>query len=435
MHSAGTNKRMDGGISIFGVGATFSSTELAAAAKRGAMTLTAFSVLLFFAARPAQTQTETVLYNLSASGGGGPESGLTSDGKGNLYGTATFGGAVGPGTVFELSPNGSGGWDETVLYSFCSDHLYCADGAYPTFSGVIFDSEGNLYGTAYQGGAYRYGVVFELSPSEGGWTETVLYNFCAEGYPCNITGAYPVNDLVMSRAGNLYGRTFKDGPVPGTVFELRHSRRGWTEKTIYYVDNGGYAGVTLDDNGHIFGVSTSTVFELSRGGGKGVWTPTVIHTFTGSPKDGYYAQGTPVLDEAGNLYGTTYQGGVREGGAVYKLSSVKEGKNKGEWKERVIYSFKGEADGSSPWAGVVLDAAGNIYGTTTSGGKDNGGTIFELLPQVGKGWYRKRRLWSFNGTDGYTPYGRLMLDDAGNLYGTTSSGGSSGGGVVFEVTP
>jgi hypothetical protein len=120
---------------------------------------------------------------------------------------------------------------------------------------------------------------------------------------------------------------------------------------------------------------------------------------------------------------------------VYKLSPVKKGKNKGKWTERILHSFKGGKDGNGPWAGIVFNAAGNIYGTTPGGGQFGDGTVYELEAQVGKGWYKEKVLWSFNSTNGLTPFGSLILDSAGNLYGTTAYGGSKWYGVVFEVTP
>jgi uncharacterized repeat protein (TIGR03803 family) len=163
------------------------------------------------------------------------------------------------------------------------------------------------------------------------------------------------------------------------------------------------------------------------------FTPKVIHTFAGPPKDGSNAFGTPVLDGAGNIYGTTNGGGAHQGGTVYRVSPEPHGK----WKEAILYAFKYNGkDGVGPWAGVVLDAAGNIYGTTVGGGKDTYGTVFKLAP-VGKS-YKETILWDFNGTTGDESVGSLILD-SGNLYGTAELGGSgagsSGDGVVFEVTP
>ena len=375
-----------------------------------------------FAVRLAQAQTETVLYNFTGGNGGIPTSGLTSDGKGNFYGTTFAGGNMvqSAGTVFELSPNGSGGWNETTLYNFCSAPN-CADGAYPEYSYVIFDTLGNLYGTASQGGANGCGVVWELSSEGGVWKETVLYSFLGAE-----DGANPVNGLIMDPTGNLYGTAYNPyNHKSKVVFSLNPSGGGWTEQAIYDAGKG-YAGLAIDTAGNIFGATLTTAFELSPNG-EGGWNSTVIHTFPDAPTDGKNAEGTPVLDHAGNLYGSTMNGGIGPG-TIYKLSP---GQN-GQWTEQILYSFKGGTrDGAKPFAGIVLDTAGNIFGTTTGGGKFNDGTVFELVPAGGG--YSEKVLWSFSGTDGNGPYGSLILDSAGNLYGTTYTGGTSEG-VVFEVT-
>jgi uncharacterized repeat protein (TIGR03803 family) len=402
--------------------------------------LTMLSMLLLIVARPAQGQSETVLYAFCPDGGScpngsSPAAGLTPDGQGNLYGTTLAGGdeKSGAGTVFELSPNGSGGWNYSVLYVFCTKDVdECPDGSAPR-SALIIDSAGNLYGTAAGLLNQQNGVVFELSPSGPSWTETVLYRFCYYGKNC-IDGAVP-NGLVFGRAGNLYGITSSGGANGyGTVFELSPTRFGkWKEQVIYSFPTLSYtpAGLTMDGSGHIFVVNYDQVYELSSSGG-GIWNVTVIHTFTGYPKDGIQAMSAPVLDKAGNLYGTTYLGGKYDYGAVYKLSRGKEGR----WEERILYSFKGsfppKKDGNNPSGGLALDAAGNIYGTTTAGGKLGFGTVFELEFQVGKSWYKKEILWSFDNDDGEDPLGGLILD-SGNIYGTTFSG--DGFGVAFEVTP
>jgi uncharacterized repeat protein (TIGR03803 family) len=195
------------------------------------------------------------------------------------------------------------------------------------------------------------------------------------------------------------------------------------------------------NGGDIFGVAPSTVFQLSPDG-KGGWNPSVIHTFTGGTKDGSAAQGAPKPDRAGNLYGTTSSGGAKNNGTVYKLSPILTGKKKGTWTEKILYSFKGGTkDGGGPQAGVVLDAGGNIYGTTVNGGKSGDGTVFELVAPVGKAAYKEKILWSFNRTDGAYPYASLIVDSADNLFGTTAGGGTGapcpagGCGVTFEVIP
>ena len=443
MHSAGTNVKTNSGtksrLNISNVGPGFSSTKLAGAPHirvsceclgvcsiHAALTLAVFSALMLIAAHPAQAQTETVLYNFANSPDGSePVGGLTSH-DGNFYGTTQVGGAHGQGTVFELSPSGVGGWNETVLYNFCSvigQNGNCDDGSGPQAS-VIFDNLGNLYGTTAFGGTGSVGAVFELSPAGTSWTETVLPN---------VTTRYSYflgSGLIMDPAGNLYGTT---RGIYGAVYELSPSGGGWTEQQIYqtpFSDDPFYTGLTMDAAGNIFGATLYTLLELSPNG-EGGWNPTSIHQF-GHAKDGSYPLGTPVLDQAGNIYGTTQYGGAKGNGTVYKMTPGKRGK----WTEKILYSFKGGAkDGSQPRAGIVFDAAGNIYGTTSLGNNYSGGVVFELVAPVGTGSYKEKVLWSFNGTDGADPVDSLIWDNEGNLYGTAVEGGSSGNGVVFEVTP
>jgi uncharacterized repeat protein (TIGR03803 family) len=454
MHPAATKSRMNGFSAIPDLGPGFGSTKPAAgapnirafcecvgvSATRGALVLAMLSALLLIltTTQPALAQTETVLYNFcsgpNCSDGWYPGASLTPDGKGNFYGTTEYSGFVGAGTVFELSPNSSGGWNQTVVYSFSGG----ADGRSPNCN-VIFDSAGNLYGTASLGGAYGYGVVWKLSPIEASWTETVLYSV-AHG-----EGKYPINGLVVDASGNLYGTSEAADFLgkTGTVFELSPSASGWTHQVIRRFQTAG-AGLTMDAAGNIFSATNQQVFELSPNGSGG-WNTTVIHFFNPYNKDGHGVRGTPVLDEAGNLYGTTEWGGANGYGTVYKLSLVTTGKRKGKWTEQILYSFTGGPnDGGYPYGGVVLDAAGNIYGTTTRGGNSGYGTVFELIAAQGEGIYQEKVLWSFNGTDGDEPQNSLILDSAGNLFGTTSYGGSSGRtcfggligcGVVFELTP
>ena len=380
----------------------------------------------------AQAQTETVLYNFAGSpDGANPESGLTSDGKGNFYGTTLGGGQFGGGTVYELSPNGSGGWNETVLYNFCSVAPYCADGKFPD-GPVTLDNVGNLYGTTESGGTseYGYGVAFELSPVAGSWEETVLYDFGDGAY-------YPRGRLIFDQVGNLYG-------MAGVVFEMSpDGSGGWTEQVINNGANEGdyYEAITMDSAGNIFGVTNNTfsgvyesaVFELSPNGNGG-WNQKVIYSHAGQ-HNGYFWMTAPALGPDGNLYGTTMSGTRYQGHeAVYKLTLETKGTKKGDWTEKVVYSFPRfnlSEKGTFPLSpGVTLDTAGNIYGSTVLGVQ----TVFELTP-ASKGSYTENTLWTFNGTDGSDPLGTLTMDNEGNLYGTALFGGSGGNGVVFEVTP
>lgn len=272
-----------------------------------------------------------MLYNFTGgSDGSGPLSNLTSDGKGNFFGTTEQGGlkfgADGFGTVFKLSPNGNGGWNESVLHTFCSAPM-CPDAAYPYFSDVIFDGAGNLYGTAFSGGAYDMGVVFELQPSTTGWEETVLYSFTG-----GSDGGSPANNLIMDPSGNLFGTN------SAGVFELRRSSGGWTEQVIYQPQYFArlVTGLTLDATGNNFGAGYSSAFELSPNGNGG-WTPTVLHTFMTRYFLGPNPVGAPVIDKAENFYGATYRGGANKFGTIYKITF-----RNGKWREKALYSFTGE---------------------------------------------------------------------------------------------
>ncbi len=388
------------------------------------------------ASRPTQAQTETVLHDFAYTDGQFLIAGLTSDGAGNFYGAATLGGTGGAGTVFEISPDGND-WTTTVLYNFTGE----PDGAEPIGS-LIFDHAGNLYGATQYGGLYGKGAVFELTPGNKGWKESVLYSFTN-----GSDGEFPATALIIDAAGNLYGAIENCGTRPqyhGAVFELSPSPNGWTERVIYSAGKKAVeieAGLTMDSVGNIFGVSDTTLFKLSPDGNGG-WNSTALYDFVNGPNNGEVPQGTPIVDQVGNIFGTTALGGLGSpgNGTVYEVSP---GEN-GTWTEKILYSFKGGSNGGGPFAGVILDANGNLYGSTRDGGKPGSyGTVFELKAPVGKGRYQHKVLWRFNGADGEVPYGGLILDGSDNLYGTTYRGGmltgycagSDGCGVAFKLTP
>ncbi len=434
MHPAATNRERECGLKICRVGRRVGGVKLAAAS-RGALAMALISALLVMAG-PAQGQTGSALYSFAGgSDGANPLASLVADGAGNLYGTTFLGGAGvgrGHGTVFELSPNGGGGWNETVLYSFTGG----ADGGYPLYANLTLDGQGNLYGTASAGGAHGMGVVFELSPAGGSWTETVLYNFSG-----GTDGASPISGLVKDAAGNYYGATNAGGAATwGVIYELSPSGGGWTEQVIYTFVNQvdiNYDGLAMDSAGNIFTATYApgTILEVSPNG-QGGWSGTVIHTYAGPPKDGAQPSGTPVVGKDGSLYGTTRSGGANNFGTVYRLTPITKGKKKGTWKEKILYSFKGGTkDGSSPFAGITFDAAGNIYGTTITGGTTGVGTVYELVAPVGKGGYKEKVLWSLARKTGSSPFDSVILDSAGNVYGTAYQGGANGDGGVFEVSP
>jgi uncharacterized repeat protein (TIGR03803 family) len=383
----------------------------------------AFSILYVFQGQPD---------------GGNPEAGVIQDSAGNIYGTTYSGGtgscydnyAYGCGTVFMVDAGGK----ETVLYSFAG---YPSDGEFPA-SPLIRDSSGNLYGTTIDGGAFRSGTVFRVA-STG--TETVLYNFSGSS-----DGGSPSGGLIQDAAGNLYGTTTYGGTGNGVVFKLDatghetvlHQFKGRPDGALPY------AGLIQDAAGSLYGtterggsskcggaVGCGVVFKLDSSG-----TETILHTFTDTP-DGAYPRGRLLLDAKGRLYGTTGNGGEQHHpecrnygcGTVFKLGR--------SGKETILHRFGG--DGAYPDGALILDAAGNLYGSTAGWGDSgcNCGLVFELNAKGNdiilhyfvssrRGAYVQQDLWS---------------DASGNLYGTTLRGGGDancggyGCGIVFKVTP
>jgi len=425
-----------------------------------------------------------VLYSFgsNATDGLDPWAGLIQDADGNLYGTTTGGGANYDGMVFKLAPPAQQGgtWTETVPYSFCAA-AGCADGAIP-FAGLIQDAAGNLYGTAaiegagsyfnYAGGYYG-GTVFKLAPPalEGGnWTDTVLYSFCSA---TNCTdGEYPWAGLIQDAAGNLYGTTAWGGNrLDGTVFKLAPPALeggSWTETVLYSFCSEANcadgqepeAGLIEDAAGNLYGTTNEggagpyinfaedfyggTVFKLAPSAQPdGSWTETVLYSFcsVANCTDGNYPWAGLIEDAAGNLYGTTSLGGANTSGTVFKLQPPAQGG--GSWTKTVLYNFCSEGganctDGAVPEGGLIKDAAGNLYGTTFKYGANNAGVVFKLAPpaQPGGNW-TETVLYSFCSaagcTDGAKPQARLIQDAAGNLYGTTTTGGVNDFGTVFEL--
>ncbi len=392
------------------------------------MALAIFAATLFVMSTWAAAQLqEKVLYSFAGSpGDGASPHGVVMDAAGNLYGTASAGG-TGHGTVFELTPGADGSWTEKVLHTFSDS----PDGSDP--SCPIIDAAGNLYGTTWQGGANGGGTVFELTPGAGGsWTEKVLHSFGN-----HMDGSFPGCGLVFDAAGNLYGTTYSGGQNGmGTVFELTpDGSGGWTEQVLHHFTNADgafpYSGLIFDGAGNLYGTTSGggwynngTVFELTPTIG-GSWTESVLHSFNNRGAGG----ANPVaglLLVAGNLYGTTGQGT----GRVFELTPI----GGGSWTETVLLNFYG-ADGADPYASLIFAGAGNLYGTTVEGGTYNRGTVFELAPD-GRGGWTGKVLYNFgNGTDGFWPYNSLITDATGNLYSTTSEGGTYGQGTVFRLAP
>ena len=422
-----------------------------------------FSALTLVATN-ASAQFATPLYSFTGSTGNQPSASLIEDASGNFYGTAweggdnlTLCGGVGCGVVFELV-NSSGTYTEKVLYSFTGG----TDGAQP-LAGLLMDKAGNLYGTTQIGGTtctVGCGVVFELTPPVAPnttWTETVLYSFTGSD-----DGVAPAAGLIMDASGNLYGTTSEGGVSPnhyGTVFELVNSAGSYTEKIIYsFTGNSDgvapNAGVIMDASGNLYGttsygggstncaVGCGTVFELTPPTAPATtWSETQLYAFTGG-SDGAQPQGGVVMDTSGNLYGTTAVGGdtsVCVGaqgpgssgcGVVFKVTPSSK-------TETPLYAFVnngGPGDGALPFAGLIMDTSGNLFGTTSGGGASNSGTVFELVNSSGT--YTKKTFYSLTGgNDGLQPVAGVIADKSGNLFGTAKLGGADGDGTAFAIAP
>jgi len=421
--------------------------------------LSAIVILLLAPSVGAQSKFKNLHGFKPGNGRGfGIYAGLVFDPTGNLYGTATAGGKHNGGVVFQLTPNTGGSWAYSVIYSFCS-LANCSDGGAP-LAGLIVDSAGNLYSTTYSGGANgNNGTVFKLTPSgQGSWTESVLYSFAG-----GQDGAGPRSNLIFDQLGNLYGTTSSQGNsgTAGTVFKLAPNQDGtWSESVLYRFcsqancSDGSYpqAGLMFDAAGNLYGTTleggqnsfigdAGTVFQLTPNN-DGSWSESVLYNFCSLANcvDGFEPYSSLIFDPAGNLYGTTWEGGsTTETGTVFRLTP----QGGGNWSESVIRSFvcapTNCPNGGSPIDNLTIDVAGNLYGTTYYGGDtslcDEGcGLVFKLTPNSGQ--WQETVLHRFFAHPGMHPDAGLIFDAAGNLYGTTSGdGGRIFEGSVFEITP
>jgi uncharacterized repeat protein (TIGR03803 family) len=408
----------------------------------------AFAVLFAMANQAAQAQTYTVLYTFTGvPDGAAPEAGVVRDAAGNLYGTTLAGGdsscnPLGCGVVFKVDTAGK----ETLLYSFKRGNGY---GAYAP-AGLTLDSHGNLFGTRV---VYNFGIAFELTPSD---RFAVLHNFHR-----STGGLDPEARVVLDSSGHLYSTTAAGGNFTnsGVVFKLDKSGK----ETVLYTftcpecnghSGGGFGyplgGVIRDSAGNLYGTAAGgtgrnspcfsygcgVVYKVDKAG-----VGTILYSFKGG-KDGQKPTGNLIMDAAGNLYGTTAFGGAPPCPYNYGCGTVFKVDPSG--KETVLYRFTGGKDGAIPTGGLARDRQGNLYGTTNFEGAEGCfmntygcGTIFKVAPS---GDFTV--LYTFQGgTDGGFPNPDLVWDNAGNLYGTTSAGGSNSCpdyvscGVVFRVTP
>jgi uncharacterized repeat protein (TIGR03803 family) len=385
--------------------------------------------------------TPRTLHAFNFNDGSSLYSSLARDTAGNLYGTTVDGGTHDAGVVYELSPLGGGKWKTTILYNFKGGSQ---DGS-GTHATPVFDAAGNLYGATPSGGLTSHacgggcGVVFKLSPPQNGgsWTETILYKFSG-----GTDGGVSYAGVTLDSAGNLYGATTTGGSGgAGTVYELTPaSKDGW-QQTVLYSFNGTdgstpYSTPVFDQTGGLYGTTYEggannhgTVYQLIQQ--SGAWTHQVLCSFKGG-NDGDEPFAGVTFDRAGNIYGTTAEGGTANVGTAFKLTKANG------WKKTILHQFLGLSahDGANP-NGLVFDQEGNLYGSTVGGGEFNPGTIFRLT-HTSSGW-QETVLYSFTGgLDGAYPSAGLTIDAAGHLFGTTLWGGPAGdtiGGVAFEFTP
>jgi uncharacterized repeat protein (TIGR03803 family) len=399
--------------------------------------LTIFAVAGLLMGSASASSTKLIYTFAGGSDGEYLDTDLVTDSAGNLYGTSVRGGDFGSGTVFELSPSG-GGWTHTVLYSFRGG----ADGGEP-YKGVALDSQGNLYGTAVTGGSGSCdggcGVVFKLTNSAGSWSQSVIHSFTGGN-----DGSGPGSGLTFDRTGNLYGMTPTGGAYGlGVVYELKLGASGKWELQVIHAFTGGNDGssgsagrLILDGAGNLYGVTTvggangkGVAFELSLAK-SGMWRLTPLYAFKDQP-DGALPYGGLYFDRLGNLYGTTYYAGANDVGTVYKLTRAN-----GTWTEGVLYSFKGGSDGSSPISNLVADSAGNLYGTTSDGGSGCAcGVIFKLARGTNGTW-TESVAYRFPGSPGAAfAYNGMVVDSSGNIYGATVHGGLTNDGTIYKFTP
>jgi uncharacterized repeat protein (TIGR03803 family) len=419
--------------------------------------------IVAIAAGAARAATLTPLVAFSGTNGMNPSASLILDASGNLFGTTFNGGpncpfpdGVGCGTVFEIVKTGSGyASAPIVLYSFCAQGgASCTDGAQPS-AGLVADASGNLFGTTDFGGANGRGTVFEIVKTTSGYASApiVLYSFCAQGGASCTDGAAPGGGLIADDAGNLFGATGEGGAHnAGTVFEIFKTVSGYASPPTVLVNfcslpgcaDGAFpnGGLLADSAGNLLGTTSGggtggagTAFAIAKTVSGYANTADPFLSFCNPPATPDCPVGPSGLikDTAGNLYGTTSVGGAHGRGTVFQISFIQ---NVAPFLT-VVYSFCAQGglsctDGAYPLGGVILDAAGNLFGTTELGGANGVGTVFKI---VNKGLVANMTiLANFCCTDGASPVAGLIADRAGNLFGTAvEGGGTSFSGTVFEV--
>ncbi len=377
-----------------------------------------------------QATHETILYSFgSGSDGANPFATLLAGPGGGLFGTTVNGGPAGAGTTFSVK-SGKRGWVETVQYAF-----HGSDGAHP-FGSLADNGRSSEVGTTADGGAYGYGVVFEITPAAPGKNvERVLWSFQGG----SLDGANPYAGVIVDTRGDLFGTTLNGGSSgAGTVFELSPNRQGYSERILWNFKGGNdgafpYAELITDTSGALYGTTHAggrsdygTVFKLTPSGTG--YTEGVLYAFQGGD-DGANPYGELELGPSGPLYGTTQYGGPSDDGTVYELKP-----SGSSYSESLNWSFD-RHNGYVPNAAVIRTGARSGASTTAQGGSDGDGLVFQLSPTA-SGGTQETVLHLFSGSpDGALPYGGLIEDSSRNLYGATYEGGAHGYGTVYELTP
>lgn len=432
--------------------------SLAAATLQPGLLIVAAALAASPAAAAGFTDLHTFCSDANCTDGNYPTAPLVGDAAGNLYGTTALGGAGSWGTIFELIPK-KGGYKYKVLHSFCTA-ANCTDGSDPQ-SGLVIDKAGNLYGTTKFGGAQNGGTVFEFARRGKGHLK-ILHSFCVQGAAC-ADGSEPMYDgltYLGAQSGTpydgkspLYGTTIYGGEnnagYSGTVYALARAGKNWQETIVWQFcgqancadGSQPHNGLAMDSAGNLYGVTfgggnannDGVIFELSQG--QSGWTETVLYDFcsVANCADGANPE-SPLTASSTGFAGSTSSGGAHGGGTLFYLAPG--GANSGYTDMYDFCSQAGCADGSGPMGRVALDANGNIYGTTLVGGDPNysRGVVYEFTPQ---GALDVLHTFCVNGNcnDGQWPVGGVSLNSAGDIFGTTSEGGTHSDGVVFELTP
>jgi len=433
------------------------------------------AAIAFLAPRPASAFTLKTIYSFCPGGdctnGGYPSAGVIRDSAGILYGTNTAGGANNGGNAFDLVPNAAGTrYTYGIVYSFCA-RSGCTDGATPD-GGLIEDKSADFYGVTYSGGASGQGVAYELIPNARRtfWKLKILYAFCklsgcTDGQEPRFALAYAgaANGAPYDGVSPLYGTAQGGAHGVGVVFQLTPGASAWRYKVIHHFSDAPdgalpSSGLTVDSQGNIFGTTAGggtgagTAFELTPDATGTNWSETALFDFKVGAA-GYTPFGGLALDGSGDLFGTTVYGGIDNAvcggngngnscGVAFELAPVS-----GKYKEIVLHRFcarTGCVDGIessssfgafSQYAAPVMGADGTIFDTTHFGGLHKAGTVFQIDASGFKALYDFcARGGSAGCTDGSDP-SAVIVDSAGNLYGTTSGGGGTDTGTVFVLKP